>query len=1002
MSYKKFIVKGISILLLLMVAGSPILLMAQQEAQNLFTPVFMTESDFSGRQAQLMQTYQSEPTTLEINLVQVQSNLLKTSAIVNLNVFPGEDIVLVTDRVETRGKRDFSWFAQSADGASEAILVVDGDDMVGTIRSGQQLYSVQPLGDGVQAVIRVDPSAFPEDHPPEYYEELEPYAAVPAPEFSQAEIVLQEELEAENADQDDNAIEEGLDIAPETEEKFSEIRAAEADETTEAMAETDVGLDIAEDIEADKMAEAGIVDALSEELPLEQVEAVDAEDTAPEGDPNSDNNGDQASTITVLVAYTPMAQSQTGNINALIQLAIDEANQSYSNSQINPRLHLVHRYQTAYAESGNMITDRNRFRINGDGYMDEVHALRNTYAADVAVVITGNGGWCGYASAIMANASTAFAVVQRSCATGNYSFGHEIGHLQGARHNQQADPTMAPFPYGHGYYHEPDSWRTVMSYDCPSGCTRLQYWSNPNVSYGGVPMGTAALNNNARVLNETAAQVANFRTTSVGSLVEANDEFGRTVARGDFNGDGYVDLAIGVPREDIGSIVNAGAFNVLYSTPGGLSTVGTQLWHQNSAGVLGAAEAGDLFGAALAAGDFNNDGYDDLAIGVPGESIGSVAGAGAANVMFGSASGLTASGDQLWHQNTSGIVGVAETNDHFGYALAAGDFNGDGRDDLAIGVPDEDIGSINSGGAVNVLPGTASGLTAAGDQLWHQNSAGIGSFVEAGDRFGAALAVGDFNNNGRDDLAIGVPDEDIGSINSGGAVNVLPGTASGLTGTGSTFWHQNTPSVIGMAETNDHFGYALAAGDFNGDGRDDLAIGVPDEDIGSINSGGAVNVLPGTASGLTAAGDQLWHQNSAGIGSFVEAGDRFGAALAVGDFNNNGRDDLAVGVPDEDIGSINSGGAVNVLPGTASGLTGSGSQFWQQNTSGILGTAEAGDWFGAALAAGDFNGDGRDDLAIGVPGESIGTIGNGGAAHALYSNGGGLSSANDQLWHQNS
>jgi hypothetical protein len=144
--------------------------------------------------------------------------------------------------------------------------------------------------------------------------------------------------------------------------------------------------------------------------------------------------------------------------------------------------------------------------------MDEVHALRDQHAADVAILITKSGDACGIASDIYASEDTAFAVVGQNCATGYYSFAHEIGHLQGARHNPEADSSSTPFAYGHGYYNEPGKWRTIMSYACPAGCTRLKYWSNPNVQYSGVPTGTAALHNNARVLNETACRVANFRS----------------------------------------------------------------------------------------------------------------------------------------------------------------------------------------------------------------------------------------------------------------------------------------------------------------------------------------------------------------------------------------------------------------------------------------------------------------------------------------------------------
>ena len=138
--------------------------------------------------------------------------------------------------------------------------------------------------------------------------------------------------------------------------------------------------------------------------------------------------------------------------------------------------------------------------------------------------------------------------------------------------------------------------------------------------------------------------------------------------------------------------------------------------------------------------DFNNDGFDDLAIGLPNEDVGSLEDAGTVNVIYGSASGLssTVKADQFWSQNTPNVDDVAEAKDHFGSALSIGDFNNDGFDDLAIGVPNEDVGSLEDAGTVNVIYGSASGLssTVKADQFWSQNTPNVDDVAEAKDHFG--------------------------------------------------------------------------------------------------------------------------------------------------------------------------------------------------------------------------------------------------------------------------
>ncbi|MBX2800123.1 MAG: FG-GAP repeat protein [Myxococcales bacterium] len=484
----------------------------------------------------------------------------------------------------------------------------------------------------------------------------------------------------------------------------------------------------------------------------------------------------------------------------------------------------------------------------------------------------------------------------------------------------------------------------------------------------------------------------------------------------DFDGDAYHDLAVGSPSEAIGSRAGAGAINVMYGGtavqnghPTGVSSVSDAVFHQNSTNIEGTAETGDAFGADLACGDFNNDGWDDLAIGVPHEDVDGVSDAGAVQILYGSASGLSATAsvaDQLWHQDLIGLD-PGESGDRFGNAVAVGHFDDDDYADLAIGVRGEDV-ALKNEGAIVILYGSSTGLQVQRAQQFHQGSPDILSDPRKEDQFGEVLAAADFDADGLTDLAVGSPydnpenDDDLGNE---GSVVVLYGTSEGLSADYPvalrTFFSPDR--VGGTSVKHGQFGAAMAAGDFDDDGYPDLAIGAPGAPVGGQSLAGEVHVLRGGSDGLSGTGNQVWTQDSANILGAAENGDRFGHGLAAGDFDGDGDADLAIGVPGEDIGSILGAGLVNVLMGsTSGGLSHVDNTYWYQGYYGLSDTAEEGDAFGRTLSASDFNNDGFVDIAVGVPGQTVGSDAAAGGIQILMSSGSGSNGLGDTLWTQDS
>ncbi len=516
-------------------------------------------------------------------------------------------------------------------------------------------------------------------------------------------------------------------------------------------------------------------------------------------------------------------------------------------------------------------------------------------------------------------------------------------------------------------------------------------------------------------------------TDAIGSSNDAANQGSEVTA--DFNGDGFEDKAIGVPYEDINSIVDAGAVHVIYGSARGLNATAVlpdQFWTQSSIG--GNVETRDWFGSSLSSGDYNNDGFDDLAVGSPFEDVSvgfppELVDAGALTVIYGSAVGLSFTPEPtppFWIQGFFFLKDIIETGDIFCFSLSSGDYNGDGFDDLSVGAPRENPTenvTLFRQGAVHVIYGSSVGLSNSAvlaDQFWSQDSTDVEDDAENDDYFGWSLSSGDYNGDGCDDLAIGIINEGLGTVVDAGAVDIIYGSSAGLTTTSllpDQFLVQGFFNIEDVAERVDTFGYSLSSSDYNGDGFDDLAVGVMYEDIDILENSGAVHVIYGSSVGLSATAtlaDQFWTQNSTDIEDDAETEDYLGNSISSGDYNADGYNDLAVGVRYEGFGTVFNAGAVHVIYGSSVGLSATATladQFWTQNSTDLEDDPEPFDAFGWALSSGDYNGDGFDDLSIGVRLEDTGTIVDAGAVHVIYGSAGGLSATavlSDQFWTQDS
>lgn len=403
---------------------------------------------------------------------------------------------------------------------------------------------------------------------------------------------------------------------------------------------------------------------------------------------------------------------------------------------------------------------------------------------------------------------------------------------------------------------------------------------------------------------------------------ERGDRFGEAIATADFDGDGWLDLAIGVPREDLGGLKNVGLVHIVYGGSNGYRAGRVQTLRQGVSGVPGQAGARDRFGAALAPVDFDGDGWLDLAVGVPGETVGGARGAGMVQIFHGGPDGLSPGHVEELTQATGGYASLPEAGDGFGQALGGYDAM------LAVGVPGEDRGSKANVGIVHLVDG----LT--GEEISDRQGGFTGGRPEKGDRFGEVLDLGQYT------LLVGVPREDVGKRKNAGAVHIYEFERTYLRDSPLKFANSRVFTrrrIDGASsQAGDRLGADLKVLEIVGEPTI-VVIGSPGDRVGRDDAAGAVLIME-LSSGSRRKLLSGWDQAADGVPGSPAPGAEFGAEVAFGPWGS-----LLVGVPGARVGAQARAGQL---------LSTQTFDEWSalhQDRRGVKSKAEKGDGFGEAV-----------------------------------------------------